>query len=77
MIQVLPSNIANLIAAGEVVSRPASVVKELMENSIDAGAKNISVTILDAGRTMIQIIDDGCGMKADDAVLCFERQATS
>ena len=77
MIQVLPSNIANLIAAGEVVSRPASVVKELMENSIDAGAKNVSVTILDAGRTMIQIIDDGCGMKEGDAALCFERHATS
>lgn len=77
MIQVLPSNIANLIAAGEVVSRPASVVKELMENSIDAGATSVSVNILDAGRTLIQIIDDGCGMKESDAALCFERHATS
>ena len=77
MIKVLPSNIANLIAAGEVVGRPASVVKELMENSIDAGATAISVSILDAGRTLIQVIDDGCGMSADDAALCFERHATS
>ena len=77
MIKVLPSNIANLIAAGEVVGRPASVVKELMENSIDAGATAILVSILDAGRTLIQVIDDGCGMSADDAALCFERHATS
>lgn len=77
MLQILPSSISNLIAAGEVVGRPASVVKELMENSIDAGAKNISVIVLDAGRTMIQVIDDGCGMSAEDAVLCFARHATS
>ncbi|MBO4557496.1 MAG: DNA mismatch repair endonuclease MutL [Bacteroidales bacterium] len=77
MIKVLPSNIANLIAAGEVVGRPASVVKELMENSIDAGSATVSVSILDAGRTLIQVIDDGCGMSPEDAALCFERHATS
>lgn len=76
-IKVLPSNIANLIAAGEVVQRPSSVVKELMENSVDAGASRISVIIKDSGRTLIQIIDDGCGMSPDEAVLCFERHATS
>jgi len=77
MLRVLPANISNLIAAGEVVQRPASVVKELMENAVDAGAKNISVIILDAGKTLIQVIDDGCGMTSDEAKLCFERHATS
>lgn len=77
MLQILPPNIANLIAAGEVVQRPASVVKELVENSIDAGASNITVIIEDSGRTLIQVIDDGCGMSAEDARLCFERHATS
>ena len=73
----LPANIANMIAAGEVVQRPASVVKELMENALDAGADNISVVIKDAGRTLIQVIDNGCGMSREDAELCFLRHATS
>lgn len=76
-IKVLPGNIANMIAAGEVVQRPASVVKELVENAVDAGADKIDVNILDGGRTLIQVIDNGCGMSPEDAVLCFERHATS
>ncbi len=76
-IRILPGNIANMIAAGEVVQRPASVVKELMENAVDAGATQVSVIILDAGRTLIQVIDNGCGMSPDQAVLAFERHATS
>ncbi len=76
-IRILPSNIANMIAAGEVVQRPASVVKELMENSLDAGATKVQLIVVDAGRTMIQVIDNGCGMNPDQAVLCFERHATS
>jgi DNA mismatch repair protein MutL len=66
-----------MIAAGEVVQRPASVVKELMENAVDADATDIKVVVADAGRTLIQVIDNGCGMTPDDAVLCFERHATS
>ena len=77
MLQVLPQSVSNLIAAGEVVARPASVVKELMENAVDAGAKSVSVSVLDAGKTLIQVIDDGCGMSPEEAVLCFERHATS
>lgn len=77
MINVLPGNLANLIAAGEVVGRPASVLKELMENSIDAGADNISVYVEDAGRTVIKVIDNGSGMDTEDAKICFERHATS
>lgn len=76
-IRVLPGNLANMIAAGEVVQRPASVVKELVENAVDAGADRIDVSIVDGGRTLIQVIDNGCGMSPDDAVLCFERHATS
>ena len=76
-IRILPSNIANMIAAGEVVQRPASVVKELVENAVDAGADQVTVVIQDAGRTLIQVIDNGCGMSSDQAVLCFERHATS
>ena len=76
-IRILPSNISNMIAAGEVVQRPASVVKELVENAVDAGADQITVVIQDSGRTLIQVIDNGCGMSPDQAVLCFERHATS
>ena len=76
-LKILPAQLANMIAAGEVVQRPASVVKELMENSVDAGATQISVVVTDAGRTLLQVIDNGCGMSPGDAVLCFERHATS
>ena len=76
-LKILPRNIADMIAAGEVVQRPASVVKELMENAVDAGADQVSVTVTDAGRTLVQVIDNGSGMSPDDAVLCFERHATS
>ena len=76
-LKVLPASISNMIAAGEVVQRPASVVKELMENAVDAGATSIDVVITDSGRTLIQVIDNGSGMSPSDAVLCFERHATS
>ena len=77
IIQLLPDSVANQIAAGEVIQRPASVVKALVENAIDAGASNINVIIVDAGRTSIQVIDDGKGMSETDARLSFERHATS
>lgn len=77
VIQLLPDSVANQIAAGEVIQRPASVVKELVENAIDAGAKTIHVFVVDAGRTSIQVIDDGKGMSDTDARLSFERHATS
>ena len=77
IIQLLPDSVANQIAAGEVIQRPASVVKELVENSVDAGATHIDVLIVDAGRTSIQVIDDGKGMSETDARLSFERHATS
>lgn len=77
VIQLLPDSVANQIAAGEVIQRPASVIKELVENAIDAGAKHIKVLVCDAGRTSIQVIDDGCGMSDTDARLSFERHATS
>ena len=77
IIQLLPDSVANQIAAGEVIQRPASVVKELVENAVDAGAKTIHVLVVDAGRTSIQVIDDGIGMSETDARLAFERHATS
>lgn len=77
VIQLLPDSVANQIAAGEVIQRPASVIKELVENAVDAGAKNVQVIVIDAGRTLIQVIDDGCGMSETDARLAFERHATS
>ena len=73
----LSEHVSNQIAAGEVVGRPASVVKELMENAVDAGAKEIAVVVVDAGRTLIQVVDNGKGMSSDDAELCFKRHATS
>ena len=77
IIQLLPDSVANQIAAGEVIQRPASVIKELVENSIDAGAKTIKVLVVDAGKTSIQVVDDGKGMSDTDARLSFERHATS
>ena len=77
VIALLPDSVANQIAAGEVIQRPASVIKELVENAVDAGAKTINVLVVDAGRTSIRVIDDGCGMSMTDARLAFERHATS
>jgi signal transduction histidine kinase len=76
-IRILPSNIANMIAAGEVVQRPASVVKELVENAVDAGADQITVVIQDSGRTLIQVIDNGCGMSDDVVAKIFEPYFTT
>lgn len=77
IIQLLPDSVANQIAAGEVIQRPASVIKELVENAVDAGASRIDVLVVDAGKTSIQVIDDGKGMSDTDARLAFERHATS
>ena len=76
-IHVMDSHLANMIAAGEVVERPSSVIKELVENSIDAGATHIEVSIVEAGRKLIVVKDNGSGMDKDDAVLCFTRHASS
>eukprot|EP01037_Dinobryon_pediforme_P009022 gene9022-9102_t len=77
IIQLLPDSVANQIAAGEVVQRPASAVKELVENAIDAGADKIQLILKDAGKSLLQVIDNGCGMSVTDARMCFERHATS
>lgn len=77
IIKLLPDSVANQIAAGEVIQRPASVVKELVENAVDAGASEIKIILKDAGRTLIQVVDNGCGMSATDARLAFERHSTS
>ena len=76
-IHVLPERVANQIAAGEVVERPASVVKELLENALDAGSTRIRILVEAGGKKLIQITDNGCGMVRDDAMLAFERHATS
>ena len=77
IIHLLPDSVANQIAAGEVIQRPASVIKELVENGLDAGATHIQIVVEDAGKSLVQVIDNGCGMSDTDARLSFERHATS
>ena len=77
IIHLLPDSVANQIAAGEVVQRPSSIVKEMVENAIDAGADDIQVVIVDGGKTCVQVIDNGTGMSETDARMAFERHATS
>ena len=77
IIQLLPDHVANQIAAGEVIQRPASAVKEMLENALDAGANTIKLYVKDAGKTLLQVVDNGCGMSGKDATMCFERHATS
>ena len=77
MIELLPEHVANQIAAGEVIQRPASAVKELIENAVDAKSSKVQLIIKDAGSTLVQVIDNGTGMSKDDAELCFKKHATS
>ena len=77
IIKVMDEVLANKIAAGEVVERICNAVKELVENSIDAGSKNIKIELTNAGIKRIRVIDDGCGMSKEDAIICFDRHATS
>ena len=77
IIQLLPDHVANQIAAGEVIQRPSSAVKEMLENALDAGANQIQLYIKDAGKTLLQVVDNGCGMSKNDAKICFQRHATS
>ena len=77
IIQLLPDHVANQIAAGEVIQRPASAVKEMLENALDAGSTEIQLFVKDAGKTLLQVVDNGCGMSATDIKMCFERHATS
>ena len=77
IIQLLPDHVANQIAAGEVIQRPASAIKEMLENALDAGSSDIQVYIKDAGRTLLQVVDNGCGMSKKDVEMCFKKHATS
>ena len=77
IIHLLPDHVANQIAAGEVIQRPASAAKEMLENALDAGSTEIKIFVKDAGKTLLQIVDNGCGMSEKDLRMCFERHATS
>jgi len=77
IIKLLPDSVANQIAAGEVIQRPASAVKEMLENAVDAGADHIELIIKDSGKTLLQVVDNGLGMSVTDARMSFERHATS